>query len=1812
MQNVTTDQLTKQYIDSLQAAWQKSQEELERQRELAALYEKKLEELNWQQSKLIQENQIQDRKLHISDVFTLYPDDPFKVVKETAALLPRLGSVGSLSLTATIRIGESWVAINSSSSHYEEILFRSTKFDSYTRYKLSADELHERSYEIEGVGKIDNVYEILPDDVADFIFNGGVTTMTAEPYIYEHTHKDVTKFSEALFVRTFANNDDCRIVFIITEDNRDVLTNSLNSSMKQLVLSPESTSSSYGVDSVADLLELLYPAQDTAEHGLRAVYAQAAVLKHVLGYSVPILMSSVVNRFERRQGFVRSLRQQLVKELQAHLFDADHAVRYDNHKKWRDVAEIICGKVKADVFNERDDMDCYEISAEILITNFDVDKIDRHQQNTVLLLSSSRTIHSVNVPAHQQASAVHDVLGLVHNSFEDAMHSAVRRSLLKHRPYAESYSKINTISKKSVRLVSSKFYEHHAYLAVPLKGEEIMGVVLLQIVYQKPILLDTQGRAMEQSLACPYSADLLHTAAHMIHGEVTDLLLGYLRDTNYRAINMFKFFEEEALLREVRDANVVDGLVRLLHDQTFLRSSEVLESHVDDDSKSSTSLELGDVDTLQEESGVSMIIDRMRVVLDSDWVSVLVTSSTVHTDHATQHFHHPAEVLLIDNDRRYHKLAWQKLSKSCRHIFYHLLHDQRQPDAVCGDVSCAVYNEKQMKFSLQDVIDLLQISHELVPNLHLFNDLNIYKYQNNKIDQHANSNVCYANQVAIFKYMGGNGQQLSALVCHGRMFRGPFNQLNYKPVMQLFAQAFSQHVLKKKVEESQDKQSLYSRDKQIMAIVNGLHDQLLNLIDRQPETIKEVKAYRQEVFSTLESFVVQVSKFDLGCHGITKVDIICRVADAGKVRNYILDRNSFEWTFTNDTVDTKKGEQISIYDKVEKLQTMSTRANRHISVKVFFIIQSQGQSAGLLRLSYADTWRNMLSSYIDNSKSVFLLYPSCTRMAENVQLSLEQLLVQSLSDNILHGNHQLTHAMSHSFVRPYYHLHDYLHRGELLHSLAGYYPLHDFVILPITAYPGSKLDPHASKHNMLFKLLLQIHGNRKHSDEQLVNLPSKLTQAIHIMHNFIEKTLNSEEQESAENEALTGYQAKVHQQFSQSILEACTYLTSSMSALCEMPDMSNVLCDYLYELNDHLQGDLFEMLLGKQHAKPSVNKARDLSLLETFIHPDSSKVLLYSPFYPASLDYARHSSAQTVKHLWTTHFLLISRPHAMITLDKVKCMQRVLDEVYKPSHTIAAGQPWFECVKGIEQLLITATETHHNTDYDSNEQINEYNNRFQSVLPPAVNQNEDPLLFDVHADKIDHITYHQVSNILAECLNIVKLSLSDMYMGSVSYIMPPSHACILQAGGGGYFHELIQSHLDYNLGNYVHKRMKNAGNVSLGPRHVFSPAHSKAIGMSLREQQMQVTSYYNENHHLEHFEYGKAGHHSSKEEKKSSSVRRGADKQVPQIHYIEMSMTQYQQQLHNNYNNYHSNTDSVPASRLPSEKTDWLLRDDVRVLQIFITAWFDSVDDDNDDDISAATQSTNASRSKTATIQTAKLQHDKVIASLVIYLTPEAQHQSHSLKRIIGAGIWANIMRVVDITGVLVSSVYVHKRNKSSLQASLKTRIDELDHDKDILFSLFNKVYDLLHYHNKHSRHSSHVRHSIADISQVADDHSTSTGGHKDAHYLEKYQIVVDEVTQILNAANDQTRMKPIQKLVNKLQENLHEYTGLKEKHMALQQEYQVLAADSVQLRDRKEFVTNYLLILILFLKKVHASAHNVGEDLQETEQLLDINLYSE
>ncbi|RYH27439.1 hypothetical protein EON65_13465 [archaeon] len=1817
MQTVTTDQLTKQYIEGLQAAWQKAQEELERQREISALYERKLDEVNLQQQRLLQENQIQEKKLHVSDVFTLHPDDPFKVILEIAHLLPRHGSQSdfkALSLTAMIRIGESWVAINSSSSHYEEILFRSAKFDNYTRYKLSADDLHYSSYEQDGVGKIDNIYEILPDDVADFIFNGGVTTMTAEPYIYEHAQKETAKFSEALFVRTYSSNDDCRIVFIITEDNRDISTSSLTSSMRQLVLSPESTASSYSVESVSDLLDLLYPMQDTLEQAFDIVCTQAALLKQVLGYSVPILLSSVVNRFERRQGSIRSLRQQLVKDLHAHLYDASHMLRYDNQKKWKEVAEIICRKVKADIFSAQEDVvDCFEISAEILMTNFDVDQINRQQHNTVLLLSSSRSIHSIHVPAHHQASAVHDVLGLLHNSFEDAMHSAVRRSLLKHRPYAESYSKINTISKKSLRVASSKVYEHHAYLAVPLKSEEIMGVILVQIVYQKPMLLDLQGRAAEQSLACPYSADLLHIAAQMVYGDVTDLLLRYLKDTNYRAVNLFSVFEDNRLVREVRDVSVVDGLVRLLHDQTFLGNGEVYESHADDDSKSSASLELGDLDTLQDESRVSFVVDRMRVLLDSDWVSVLVTSSTVRADHAAQHFHHPSEVLLIDNDHRYHKLTWQKLSKPCRHIFYHLLHDQRQPDVVYSDVSCNLYNDKQMKFSLQDVIDLLQISHDLVPNLHLFNDLNIYKYQNNKIDQHANSNVCYANQVAVFKYMGADGQQLSAIICHGRMFRGPYSQLDYKPAMQLFAQAFNQHVLQRKLDGDQAKHALYSQEKQIMAIIDSLHDQLLNLVDCIPESIREVKAYRQEVLSTLTSFIVQMSRFDQDCGEIVKVDVVCRVIDAGQVvSNYLLDKTSFEWTYTGEGLEPSCGEQAVIYDKVEKLHTMSNNAGRHICVKVLLVIQKQRVSAGLLRLPHADTWRNMLSSYVDSSKSTLLLYPSCTRMAETIHLSLEQRLVQSLSDNILHGNHQLTHAMSHSFVRPYYHLHDYLHRGELLHSLSGYYPLHDFVILPITAYPGSKFDHNASKQSMAFKLLLQIHGNRKHSDEQLVNLPSKLTQGIHIMHNFIEKSLSAGEEDSNEGVPLTGYQAKVHQQFSQNILDASTYVTSSMSLLCEMPDMSNILCNYLYELNDHLQGDLFEMLLGKQHAKPSVNKARDLSLLETFIHPDSSKVMLYSPFYPASLDYARHSSAQTVKHLWTTHFLLISRPHTMITLDKVKCMQHILDEVYKPSHIIAAGQPWFECVKGIEQLLITATETQHNTDYDANEQINEYNSRFQSVLPPSIKQTDGILALDAHADKIDHITYHQVSNILAECLNIVKLSLSDIYMGSISYIMPPSHACILEVGGSGYYHELIQSHLDYNLGNYVHKRMKTAGNVSLGPRHVFAPAHSKAIGAVMREQHMQVTSYYNENHHLEHFEYGKAGHHVSKEQKQSS--RPGTEKQVPQIHYIEMSMTQYQQQLHSNYNSHYSNTDSLPASNLSSDKTDWLLRDDVRVLQIYITAWFDSTDDSNDDELSAATQSTNASRSKTATVQTTmltKLQHDKVIASLVVYLTPEAQHHSHTLKKIIGAGIWANIMRVVDITGVLVSSVYVHKRNKSSLQTSLKTKIDELDQDKEVLFSLFNKVYDLLHYHNKHSRHAAHSRHSIADISQVTDDHSTSTG-YKDAYYLEKYQSVVDEVTQILSTAEDQTRMKPIQKLVNKLQENLHEYTCMKEKYSALQQDYHVLASDSAQLRDRKEFITNYLLILILFLKKVHSSAYSVSEDSVELERQFDVNLYSE
>lgn len=144
------------------------------------------------------------------------------------------------------------------------------------------------------------------------------------------------------------------------------------------------------------------------------------------------------------------------------------------------------------------------------------------------------------------------------------------------------------------------------------------------------------------------------------------------------------------------------------------------------------------------------------------------------------------------------------------------------------------------------------------------------------------------------------------------------------------------------------------------------------------------------------------------------------------------------------------------------------------------------------------------------------------------------------------------------------------------------------------------------------------------------------------------------------------------------------------------------------------------------------------------------------------------------------YYLVVCRQDRMIVPSSLVRLQTCLDELFLPSRVLAASQPWFECMSGIEQLVRAATV---NSKAEFKPDSIEHHD-YQGPAPARYEQSHSHSLIngrpDIHVDVAApelNLSFAapvismegQCQRILAETISIVKRIMGDRCLGVVGY-----------------------------------------------------------------------------------------------------------------------------------------------------------------------------------------------------------------------------------------------------------------------------------------------------------------------------------------------------------------------------------------------------------------------------------------------------------
>jgi hypothetical protein len=451
------------------------------------------------------------------------------------------------------------------------------------------------------------------------------------------------------------------------------------------------------------------------------------------------------------------------------------------------------------------------------------------------------------------------------------------------------------------------------------------------------------------------------------------------------------------------------------------------------------------------------------------------------------------------------------------------------------------------------------------------------------------------------------------------------------------------------------------------------------------------------------------------------------------------------------------------------------------------------------------------------------------------------------------------------------------------------------------------------------------------------------------------------------------------------------------------------------------------------------------------------------------------------------YYLVVCRQDRMIVPSSLQRLQTCLDELFLPSRVLAASQPWFECMAGIEQIIKAATMD-TSVEFKTDALDDAHAQTQSSALTHTPNRHRD-----MHVELPQEISFSysapllsvegQCQRILMESISIMKRIVGDRCLGAVGYQLrvnqndlpdlmastaegalgPPtlSYAVTSDTYRSGREIELVRCCSDVGL---VSAPTGKVMTMLQGPSRLQCPA--TAAHIMERFSPAAHRTHKSAGSPLRHGHHGHGSQHS-------------AQPKIA-IHYVEMSSLEHIKQLQHSASTGSIINSSATPRQGPSDGTaspnrarrttnvaavqevlnaaHVFLRADVRVLQLLITA-SPSVPPHSREHVEPhvvasvllyLSQSTGASTNAEADdkaaadeLPTVAYIHRDDVLQQVESMTHTSLHRAskaahHQVRpphvSSLTRGILSCLMRVGDTTGALVSSLY-RQQYDSYLQA---------------------------------------------------------------------------------------------------------------------------------------------------------------------------------
>eukprot|EP01033_Poteriospumella_lacustris_P010537 gene10537-7494_t len=1390
----TTDQITRAHIQRLQHALRNSTSEAVDAKEEATRLSAEVARLQTELLSLRRRDRTKAAELALSERFSMSPEDPQSLLCEVARFLPQY-ETGRWVVACAARASENWIFVSTESRTQEELVFGSHTFDNFLRYRQN-DRLKD-SGGVEAKGVVEVLSDVLPAEIVHFLFTGDLPSQAMESAIFR---EDVREGIYPYQYHENAGFPSCGVVLDEFADRRCVVFVAFVCDDAQLRQHPAAVAAEES--SVHEALSRLL--LGATEASARDSVDWLAVMEH----ACRLFLAAVVKSLEFREADQHRFRGALLTALDQTLATGSSCEA---------LLLAVSGLLQREV-SALDDADDDAASSGAL-------RSAPRWEARCELVAASPVIAEVALSLHGVAPGQR-LLWLPTDavatraaprrfaSDHDALCDAVATSLATRRTALRSFSRLSPLAPFAEDGASSGAREKEArlqrdevaFVALPLgraaadHDAAAGGLQLLWLLRLSASSVVRSGAAVgERDLFRPVgvsSSFLQRVAAAMGHGDVAQLLWSWLARSHFAQLSVFRPAGRHGDDDEADDA-ALDEVAAAERLQSLVAHGAVSQS---------------------DARRVARFVGRAT---SSDFAVVL------HVPAAAAAQPDDAQLRWISDggELRCERLA--ALPPALRLLAAHVAAQatgqrargadalETQWTALSGDVWLLSDCLRGARKALLALLALDERGAAQAAVVGLLDSL---------LDRPALVDRALDVQ-ALCLSLGADDGRGAVCVLHGRLLRRlptaaaerahePLLRLCGRLAALLAAQRQSQQLRLQQLaiaalERSRERTESFRRG--LHALARSVRDAGAGVAASGALAVRDVRRVLCDVVSR---YVAEELADAAAVHHRSDVRCACVLrqslhrlrgdeAEAASEAQWRLAGVDCDWQPLDGAAAAGDALRRSVRVHVEAPPRVLAATFPQLVVSVDVALTGAAPAAlgdvwqrFEASLSFA-IWRDELDRFVAQHRALVLQRRAAADVAAaqaDGDDAFFRVALQALNAAMLSKSRGARDASQ--LARPY-HLHDYLHDAALLRRVSCAPAAEPFLLLPLRARELRVLPA------------------------QELPLPRRVNRAV----------------AAATTAALDD--AGGPQQPMQRLHR------SAASQLTVLPQAAKALLHYLGDLDAQLGAALLPLLFGAQAALVDAGGGgggadddERRGFAERALSAEQSVVLLYSPLYPAAAARRGQQAPQFWAQPWATHYLVVTRRDRVASLSSALALQRLLDAVFRPSQTVATGQSWFECVSGMERLLLASTSLaallkrdvrrgRGAADARGGSQLRLFQldeaggaqlhaqasqaERHRAMVKRLISRRSFMHLEAAEATDDTRVTsagfvsehfFAEATNVLAECLSIAKAAIgAERYVAAAGYLLAPQELqqFVLQAAAAprqGQRQQLLRSFCD--------------------------------------------------------------------------------------------------------------------------------------------------------------------------------------------------------------------------------------------------------------------------------------------------------------------------------------------------------------------------------------------------------------------------------